>query len=560
MRFIPDVRRSFGAHTFSRTQVANIPEQITHRTYNNVLFYPEIELVPGTHQKISKQMKSIHNLLKLFTCICLITSVAFAQEQSRPNIVYILADDLGYGDISGLNKASKINTPNIDQMIGNGIYFTDAHSNSSVCTPTRYGILTGRYAFRSSLKKGVLNGYSPSLIEKGRPTVASFLKDNGYQTACIGKWHLGLDWPKIDASKRIGTPETGIKVDPDFDDNINYREKLSDGPLNHGFDYSYIIPASLDMSPYLYLRNDKPVSPATAYTSGKSESEERGTMRRAGKMSPGFDFQKVLPEFINDAVAYIDRQSISGQPFFLYLPLPSPHTPWVPTEEFQKSKAGLYGNYVEETDYMIGKVLEALKKNGMEDNTLVIVTSDNGSDWKPADIAKTNHHANYIFKGRKADIYDAGHRIPFVARWPKRIKKGTMSNEIMCTTDLFATIAEIVNKPLPPNAAEDSDPMLPAFIGQQKGPIREVIIHHSLSGIFAIRKGNWKLSTELGSGGFTEPRKLQAMSGEAPMTLYNMANDVEEKNNLYFEHPEIVKELSGLLNKYITEGRSRKKE
>ncbi|WEK17687.1 MAG: arylsulfatase [Candidatus Pedobacter colombiensis] len=501
-------------------------------------------------------MKYIKNLL--LTAICLTTSISFAQQQTKPNIVYILTDDMGFGDISSLNKESKINTPNLDKMISNGIYFTDAHSNSSVCTPTRYGILTGRYAFRSSLKKGVLHGYSPALIEKGRPTVASFLRDNGYTTACIGKWHLGLGWAKNDQTKPVGNSGTGEKIDLDFNDNVNYEKVLEDGPLNHGFDYSYIIPASLDMSPYLYLRNNKAVIPATAYTPGKSESEGRGSMRRAGKMSPGFDFQQVLPEFINDAITYINKQSTSNKPFFLYLPLPSPHTPWVPTEEFKKSKAGVYGNYVEETDYMIGKVLEALKKNNLDGNTLVIVTSDNGSDWKPADIEKTNHHANYIFKGRKADIYDAGHRIPFIARWPTKIKPGSVSNEIMCTTDLFATVADIINKPLPINAAEDSEHMLPAFTGQQKSPIREAIVHHSLGGIFAIRKGDWKLSTELGSGGFTEPRKLEAKPGEAPMTLYNMASDIEEKNNLYFEKPEIVKELSTLLNKYITEGHSRK--
>jgi arylsulfatase A len=535
---------------------ANLIEQITDQTYLKLTFYIEIQ-----HQipEPFKQMKYIKNIFSLFTGICLTTSLSFAQQQARPNIVYILADDLGYGDISSFNKQSKINTPNLDKMVGDGIYFTDAHSNSSVCTPTRYGILTGRYAFRSSLKKGVLHGYSPALIEKDRPTVASFLKENGYNTACIGKWHLGLDWAKIDSLKPIGNSGTGVKVNPDFDDNVNYGQALTDGPLNHGFDYSYIIPASLDMSPYLYLRNSKAVNPATTYTSGKSESDGRGTMRRAGKMSPGFDFQDVLPKFIDDAVSYIDRQSGSGKPFFLYLPLPSPHTPWVPTEEFKKSKAGLYGNYVEETDYMIGKVLAALKKNNIEGNTLVIVTSDNGSDWKPSDIEKTNHHANYHFKGRKADIYEAGHRIPFIAKWPQKIKKASVSNELMCTTDLFATVADILNKPLPANAAEDSEPMFPAFTGQQKRPIHEAIIHHSLAGIFAIRKGNWKLSTELGSGGFTEPRKLTPVAAEAPMTLFNMANDIEEKHNLYFERPDIVEELSNLLNKYITEGRSRKK-
>nr|WP_121271905.1 arylsulfatase [Pedobacter schmidteae] len=497
-------------------------------------------------------------LISLSIFICLVAFTAQAQQSTKPNIVYILADDMGYGDLSSLNKDSKINTPQLDKLVADGIHFTDAHSNSSVCTPTRYGILTGRYAFRSALKKGVLHGYSPALIEKGRPTVASFLRDNGYTTACIGKWHLGLNWVKNDPAKPIGTPGTGTKLTSDFDDNVNYTKALEDGPLNHGFDYSYILPASLDMSPYLYLRNDKAVLPATGFTSGQSENDRRGTMRRAGKMSPGFDFQQVLPGFINDAIDYINKQNNTGKPFFLYLPLPSPHTPWVPTEDFKQSKAGLYGNYVEETDYMIGKVLEALKKNHMDQNTLVIVTSDNGSDWKPSDIEETRHRANYIYRGRKADIYEAGHRIPFIARWPKQIKPGSTSNQILCTTDFFATVAAIIQKPLPANAAEDSEPILNAFTGKAKSPIREAIIHHSLGGIFAIRKGDWKLSTELGSGGFTDPRKLEAKPGEAPMTLYNVANDIEEKNNLYFEKPEIVNELQALLKKYLDEGHSRK--
>jgi arylsulfatase A-like enzyme len=497
-------------------------------------------------------------LIVILTSILSVAINTYAQQ--RPNIVYILADDLGYGDITYLNKGSKINTPYIDVLASQGMYFTNAHSNSSVCTPTRYGILTGRYAFRSSLKKGVLHGYSPALIEKERATIASFLKDNDYSTACIGKWHLGLNWIKIDSTKPVGTSSTGIKITPDFDDNINYDQALENGPLNHGFDYSYIIPASLDMSPYLYIRNNKAVVPPTSHTAGRTENDERGGMFRAGKMSPDFDFQQVLPNFINDAISYIDCQSNEEKPFFLYLPLPSPHTPWVPTEEFKNSKAGKYGNYVEETDYMIGKILAALEKNNMTENTLVIVTSDNGSDWTPQDIESTGHYANSNLRGRKADIFEAGHRIPFIAKWPGKIKAGTFSNQIMCTTDLFATVAQIINKPLPVDVAEDSESMLSAFMGESNTPIREAIIHHSFGGYFAIRKGDWKLTTELGSGGFTAPRRVIPEKAEAPMTLYNIATDATESKNLYFEKPEIVKELQNLLNKYLTQGHSRKME
>ncbi|MET3114133.1 arylsulfatase A [Pedobacter sp. CG_S7] len=503
-----------------------------------------------------KKVKGLLNITLIGTLFLLATVNVNAQQQ-KPNIVYILTDDLGYGDIAYLNKKSKITTPNIDKLASEGIYFSDAHSNSAVCTPTRYGILTGRYAFRSPLKKGVLHGYSPALIEKERPTVATFLKDNGYATACIGKWHLGLNWVKKDAAKPAGTSGSGVKVTAAYDDNIDYNLKIADGPLDHGFDYSYIIPASLDMSPYFYIRNNKAVSAPTSYTKGLSETDGRGTMRRAGKMSPGFDFQQVLPNFINDAVSYIDDQAKSEKPFFLYLALPSPHTPWVPSEEFKNSKAGRYGNYVEETDFMVGKIFEALKKNNMDKNTLVIFTSDNGSDWKPEDIESTGHHANYVFRGRKADVFEAGHRIPFIARWPGMIKKGSTSNQIMCTTDLFATVAKIIDKPLPAEFAEDSENMLAAFKGFSKKPIRESIIHHSLSGYFSIRKGDWKLTTQLGSGGFTNPRILEPANGEAPMTLYNMAKDISETKNLYFEKPEIVAELQKLLKKNLKNGYSR---
>lgn len=488
---------------------------------------------------------------------------AHAQQEpkGKPNVVYILADDMGYGDLSSLNPGSKIRTPNMDNLVKQGVSFTDAHSNSAVCTPTRYGILTGRYAFRSSLKKGVLNGFSKSLIEPGRMTVADFMKDNGYHTACIGKWHLGLDWAKLDPAQAIQELKSGEKITADFKDNVDFTAAVKGGPADHGFDYSYIIPASLDMAPYCYIRNGKVETLPTAMTAGQSEQDGRGSMRRSGKMSPDFDFQQVLPRFVNESVKYIDEQAAlkSKAPFFLYLPLPSPHTPWVPTEEFKKATGiGNYGDYVAETDYMIGKVMAALEKNGLADNTIIVVTSDNGSDWKPSDIEQSGHLANYIYKGRKADIYEAGHRIPFIARWPGHIPAGITSTQTMCTTDLFATLAAVLNKPLPAQAAEDSFNMLGAFEGKTKDKqIRESIIHHSLGGYFAIRKGKWKLTTALGSGGFTEPRIATPIAGEAPGTLYDIDKDPEEKANLYDKNPEIVKELTALLAKYQKQGYSR---
>jgi arylsulfatase A-like enzyme len=472
-------------------------------------------------------------------------------DNLKPNIVYILADDMGYGDLKSLNPESRIPTPNMDKIVQAGVYFTDAHSNSSVCTPTRYGILTGRYAFRSRLKDGVLWGYSPSLIEPGRETVATFLRRNGYQTACIGKWHLGLDWAKKDENKEIVDIQGEDTVSPDFDDNVDYKLLVSGGPSDHGFDYSLIIPASLDMSPYCYIRNRKVIEPPSAYTKGKNEKNDgRGIFWRPGKVAPGFDFGQVLPTFIDSACQYINKQAGNKDPFFLYLPLPSPHTPWLPAKEYKKkSDAGKYGDYVFMTDEMIGRILKVIDDLKMERNTLIIVTSDNGSDWRPTDIAEYNHQANYVYRGRKADIYEAGHRIPFIAKWPGVIPAGSYSDQIMCTTDLIATLAGLLNQPIP-NDAEDSYNLWPAFIGKcTNTPIRNEIIHHSLFGFFSIRKGKWKFTPHLGSGGFTHPKLIVPPKGQTSETLYDIEADPEEQKNHWSKYPEVVKELNFLLEK-----------
>ena len=473
--------------------------------------------------------------------------------EKKPNIIFILADDMGYGDLHSLNPGSKIPTPNMDRLVGEGVHFTDVHSNSAVSTPTRYGIITGRYAFRTKLKNGVLWGYSPSLIDHGRGTIASFLKNNGYSTACIGKWHLGLDWAKKDNKREIPDIADADKIGIGFDDNVDYSKAVRGGPSDNGFEYSFIIPASLDMTPYCYIRNGNVVEAPTAYTKGTNEkSDGRGVFWRAGNVSPGFDFFKVLPTFVDSAYKFILNHTGKKEPFFLYLALPSPHTPWLPSVEFHgSSKAGRYGDYVVMVDAMIGKIVKAVEEENIDENTLIIVTSDNGSDWRPSDIDEFDHRANYIFKGRKADIYEAGHRIPFIARWYGVIPAGTKSDEIMCTTDLMATLAGMLNKPLPENAGEDSYNMWPAFTGKAlSSPVREVIVHHSVNGYFSIRKGRWKFTPHLGSGGFSVPVKIEPVAGEAPGTLYDIENDPGETVNLYNQYPDIVSELTGLLEKY----------
>lgn len=458
--------------------------------------------------------------------------LAISAATARPNIVYILADDLGWGDLGCYNAKSLVPTPNADRLAREGMRFTDMHSPSAVCTPTRYGILTGRYCWRTKLKKGVLWGYSPNLIEPGRMTVASLLKGQGYYTGGIGKWHLGL-----------GTEE---KAD--------YSKPLHPAPVDHGFDSYYGIPASLDMDPYLYIENDHAVEQPTAHTEG--QKEPRGVFWRPGPIAPGLKMDDVLPTLTAKAENFLrDRAKKPDAPFFLYFPLTGPHTPWVPKSEFRgKSKAGDYGDFVTQVDDTLGRVLRVLDETKLASNTLVIFTSDNGADWKPQDKERFAHRANAHLRGMKADIWDAGHRIPFVVRWPGQVRAGSVSNELGCLTDLLATAAEITGARLPSNAGEDSYSLLPAFKQMNKQPIREAIVHHSSEGMFAIRQGDWKLALGLGSGGFSEPKSVVAKDREPPGQLYNLKSDPSETNNVYAKHPDVVARLMVLLRKYQTQG------
>lgn len=460
---------------------------------------------------------------------------ADAAAAGVPNLVYILADDLGWGDLECYNPQSGVPTPNARRLASEGVRFTDMHSPSAVCTPTRYGILTGRYCWRSRLKQGVLNGYSPNLIEPGRMTVASLLKSRGYHTAGIGKWHLGLG--------------DGQKTD--------YAQPLRPGPAQHGFDYYYGIPASLDMPPYLYFENERAVAAATESTPGSTEP--RGVFWREGPMAPGFSMEGVLPHLAEKATSYLrSRAKMKEQPFFLYFPLTAPHTPWVPQGRFAgRSKAGLYGDFVAQVDSTLGQVMETLEQTGLAANTLLIFTSDNGADWKVEDKAKFAHRANAEWRGEKADIWDGGHRIPFLARWPGKVRPGASSDQLGCLTDLMATAGEIAGATLPEGAGEDSYSLLPALLGAAKRPIREAIVHHSMDGMFAIRQGEWKLELGLGSGGFSAPKRIEARPGEAKGQLYNLAADPGETTNLWLKKPDVVARLSALLDRYVKEGRSR---
>ena len=469
------------------------------------------------------------------------------RKGDRPNIVFILADDLGYGDPTCYNERSKIPTPQMDRFAQEGIRFTDAHTGSAVCTPTRYGLQTGRYCWRSPLKSGVLNGYSEPLIETDRLTIATLLKGHGYNTGCVGKWHLGLGWVAKDSAEK---PKEG---------NVAYDQPVTYGPQSVGFDYSYIIPASLDMDPYCWLENGRTVEPATSHTPGsKRRWDGGGGFWRAGPIAPSFDFYQVLPTITTKAVDFITRQTVD-RPFFLYVPLTAPHTPWMPTNEFRgKTQVDWYGDFVAEVDWAMGQIIKTVDDAGFRDNTLVVFTSDNGSHWPVAQVKQFNHHANGPWRGQKSDIHEGGHRVPFICRWPGRIKPGTQSRQTICLTDMLATFAAVIGDSLPANTGQDSYNILPALLNPDlEKPIREATVHHSGNGVFAIRQGPWKLIQGLGSGGFTAPAQVKPKPGGPQGQLYNLQDDPGEQKNLWLEKPEIVERLTALLERYKQQGYSR---
>ncbi len=460
------------------------------------------------------------------------------QSVQAPNIVYILADDFGHGDLHAMNpERGKIPTPHLDRLAAQSMRFTDAHSGSSVCTPTRYGLLTGRYAWRTHLQRGVLDGTDdPPLIASGRLTVASFLKQQGYTTAAIGKWHLGFDSerPAIalesknesDKKAKLGkTAEAGLPV----------GSKIIEGPLARGFDTFWGCSNARTMSGL--IENDRVIEKIQPIT--------------------------MLPRLAQRAVTYVGERATgatAGEPFFLYLPLTSPHTPILPTPEWKgKSGLGDYGDFVMQTDAVVGDVLEALDRAGLADNTLVFFTADNGCSpaAKTEELEKKGHFASAQFRGYKADIWEGGHRVPFLVRWPKKIKSGSLSEQTICHVDLLATCADILGVTLPETAGEDSVSILPALMGTDKTRIREAVVHHSIDGKFAIRQGKWKLEFCSGSGGWGSPKDPDASQNGLPdVQLYDLSTDVSEAKNVQAENPEVVSRLTRLLEQYVANGRS----
>ena len=422
----------------------------------------------------------MNRLLPLFFLPFLLQ--AFAGE--KPNIVYVICDDLGYGDIQCLNpKNGKIPTPHADKLASEGMIFTDAHSGSSVCTPTRYGVLTGRYSWRTKLQSGVVQGFAPCLVAKDRSTVASFLKQQGYHTAIIGKWHLNFKYldPKSGkeySRKNHKTPPVGSKI--------------PDGPLHRGFDHFRGFHHARNME--AVIEDDKVVA-----------------------HDPPIN---MLPRLTRESVKYLESRKGKKEPFFLYVPLGSPHTPILPTPEWEgKSGLGKYGDFVMQTENAVGEIQAALKRIGKAENTLVVFTSDNGCSKAAGigELAGKGHIVSAHLRGSKADLWDGGHRIPFIVKWPGKVKPGSRSDQLICLTDLFATLSEITETKLPKGSAEDSVSFLPALSGKPIVSTRNGVIHHSISGHFAYRQGQWKLLLAKASGGWTSPKENQA-KGLCPLS------------------------------------------
>ena len=463
--------------------------------------------------------------MKKLLTICVTTLIWVNVSAAQPNIVFVLCDDLGYGDIHCLNpERGQIMTPHVDRLAREGMVFTDAHSGSSVCTPTRYGLMTGRYSWRTRLQRGVVQGFAPNLVAQDRPTVASFLKKQGYHTAVIGKWHL--DFLYQDSATGQTLKRKGKKT------LAPVGSTIPDGPVHRGFDYFHGFHHAGDMKGV--IENDSVILHE--------------------------DEINMLPRLERKAVEYIeDRAKNPDQPFFLYVPFGSPHTPILPTKEWQgKSGINAYADFVMQTDAAFGSIVQALDDHGFSKNTLVIFSSDNGCSKAArfSELEAAGHYASAHLRGSKADIWDGGHRVPFIVRWPAGIKAGTQSDQLICLTDLMATSADLLGVSLPQRAGEDSVSFLPALSGKTIESSRSGVVHHSISGHFAYRMGKWKLCLAKGSGGWTSPKENQVAKSVPKAQLYDMEADPSETTNLYDSHPEVAERLLKQLKADVSGGRS----
>ena len=480
-------------------------------------------------------------ILSLLTALLLAPLAALqAAEVTKPNVLIILVDDMGYGDPGCYNPKSKIATPHIDRLAREGMRFTDAHAPGPLCHPSRYGLITGRFPFRTDVSVWP----KKPLVAAGQMTVASLLKSQGYRTAMVGKWHLGF-------------LEDG------------YDKPLPGGPLACGFDSYFGMRASTDIPPYFFIRGDRAVAPPTQHIAARSSegwSPIQGEFWREGGIAPGMALKDVLPRFTEEAIGVIRSHAAANQgartPFMLYFAPTAPHTPWLPSAEFAgKSGAGMYGDFAMMVDAEIGRILAALDAADIAKDTLVIFTSDNGPVWYEADIQRLGHDSAGGLRGMKADAWEGGHRMPFIVRWPGQVKAGSVSGQTICFTDVLATLADVCGAKMPDDAGPDSFSFLPVLKGTQpaESPIRAPIVMQAGSGasMMMIRSGDWKLINGLGSGGFSKPSSIKPAPGEPAVQLYNLRTDPGERTNLAAEHPDKVKELLAAMQANVERGRSR---
>ena len=481
------------------------------------------------------------------------------QSQSfsdKPNIVIIYADDMGYGDLNCQNEQSKIPTPNLDQLASEGMRFSDAHSSSGICSPSRFALLTGTYHWRR--QHGIVGAFGKPFFRDADITLPQLLKKEGYSTACIGKWHLGWDWEfKNEPSGEVMQWGKIRKVY--LPEDIDWSIPIVGGPLDRGFDY-YFGDGTINFPPYTWVENDRIIEAPTMEMDINNigfDVKEGEWEFRPGPKVEGWNPYQVLPTLTEKTLAWIKQQD-ENQPFFLYFALPSPHAPIIPNDEFDgKSMAGAYGDFMFQTDWVVGKVLNALKEQGLEDNTLIIFSSDNGPEayaWERAE--KYGHFSMGDFRGLKRDVWEGGHHVPFIVKWPAQIEAGTVSDEVISQIDVMATIADIVGIELPKNAAPDSYSMQAVLKGKKLGtPIREALVHNTYADIWGIRKGDW-LYINHQSGGhrkMPEPfkRLREYIDFHTEGLLFNMKKDPEQRVNLYEKHPEKVKEMAVLLQEML---------
>ncbi len=524
------------------------------------MFEASIDFLYFSHTLNLTRLKTQNNTMRtLASALAALTILIFVKcsklENSQPNIVIIYADDMGYGDLNCQNPDSKIPTPNLDRLASEGMRFTDAHSSSGICSPSRFALLTGSYHWRR--QHGIVGSFGKPFFKDTDITLPQILKDKGYTTACIGKWHLGWDWefasPPSGEVKQWGqTQKTYLSSD------IDWTKPIKGGPLARGFDY-YFGDGTINFPPYAWIENDRVLTAPTEEMDIHNvgfETKEGSWEFRPGPKEKDWNPYNVLPTLTKKTVQWIHKQT-DKSPFFLYFSLPSPHAPIIPNDEFDgKSQAGAYGDFMVQTDWVVGQVLKALKEKGLEENTIVIFSADNDTEayaWERAQ--KYGHFSMGNFRGLKRDVWEGGHHVPFLIKWPGQIKPNSTSNEVISQIDVMATLASATGTELPENAAPDSYDLTPVICGQEyQTPLREATIHNTYNSIWAIRKGDW-LYINNSTGGHRElPESFKQLTGytdfDTETLLFNMVDDAAQRVNLYHEYPEKIKEMDKLLLEY----------